>query len=83
MTTAEMTKMKYRGRCARLRRRWSATTVFAWARDRRAGGSFKVTEGSCAIRPNRVIDTPLSEAGFVGLKWARPLPVSAGGRVCS
>ena len=32
------------------------------------GGSYKVTEGLLAkFGPNRVIDTPLSEAGFVGL----------------
>ena len=32
------------------------------------GGSYKVTEGLIAqFGPNRVIDTPLSEAGFVGL----------------
>jgi pyruvate dehydrogenase E1 component beta subunit len=32
------------------------------------GGSYKVTEGLLArYGPNRVIDTPLSEAGFVGL----------------
>ena len=31
------------------------------------GGSYKVTEGLLAkFGPNRVIDTPLSEAGFVG-----------------
>jgi pyruvate dehydrogenase E1 component beta subunit len=32
------------------------------------GGSYKVTEGLLAeFGPNRVIDTPLSEAGFVGI----------------
>ena len=32
------------------------------------GGSYKVTEGLLAqFGPRRVIDTPLSEAGFVGL----------------
>jgi pyruvate dehydrogenase E1 component beta subunit len=32
------------------------------------GGSYKVTDGLLArFGPNRVIDTPLSEAGFVGL----------------
>lgn len=32
------------------------------------GGSYKVTEGLLAqFGPNRVIDTPLSEAGFIGL----------------
>ena len=32
------------------------------------GGSYKVTEGLLArFGPARVIDTPLSEAGFVGL----------------
>lgn len=30
------------------------------------GGTFKVTDGLLAEFPNRVIDTPLSEAGFVG-----------------
>jgi len=32
------------------------------------GGSYKVTEGLLArFGPNRVIDTPLAEAGFVGV----------------
>ena len=42
------------------------------------GGSFKVTEGLLAqFGPRRVIDTPLSEAGFVGLGAGAAI---AGGR---
>ncbi len=52
------------------RRRWSATrpsSVIGEGIGER-GGSYKVTEGLLAqFGPGRVIDTPLSEAGFVGL----------------
>ena len=66
-----MTKMRYRDALrAALDEEMSADpSVFVVGEGiGERGGSYKVTEGLLAkFGPNRVIDTPLSEAGFVGL----------------
>jgi pyruvate dehydrogenase E1 component beta subunit len=63
--------MKYREalRAALLEEMESDETVFCVGEGiGERGGSYKVTEGLLArFGPGRVIDTPLSEAGFVGL----------------
>jgi pyruvate dehydrogenase E1 component beta subunit len=72
MTTAPtLTRMRYRDalRLALAEEMERDESVFVMGEGiGERGGSYKVTEGLLArFGPNRVIDTPLSEAGFVGL----------------
>ena len=66
-----MTKMKYREalRAALMEEMERDESVFCIGEGiGERGGSYKVTEGLIAkFGPGRVIDTPLSEAGFVGV----------------
>ena len=66
-----MTKMKYREalRAALMEEMERDDSVFCIGEGiGERGGSYKVTEGLIAkFGPGRVIDTPLSEAGFVGV----------------
>jgi pyruvate dehydrogenase E1 component beta subunit len=76
-----MTKLKYREALRDALREEMARdpTVFCIGEGiGERGGSYKVTEGLIAeFGPGRVVDTPLSEAGFVGLGTGAAI---AGGR---